>query len=262
MSDILAGKVVIVAGASGRIGRAIAIEAGRHGASVVIVADASEEAPDGGPTTVYAIESFGGAAQFVRTDVCDHRQVEALVATADRFGGVDVMVANAGDIPPLRVPNDGEGGYGRILSLTLDATLSCAQAAAQQMSAKGKGGSIVLVACSGEVRGSVRFVQATLIDSIVLMARHLAAVVSPGGIRVNTVCRGSHDPAGVSEDPSNVETLDGARFGVMPPRSGIATKVADAVVWLGSDMSSDVSGSALLVDGGLLSFEGPMPTYH
>jgi len=262
MSDILAGKVVIVTGASGRIGRAIAIEASRHGASVVIVADANEEAPDGGPTTVYAIESLGGAAQFVRTDVCDHRQVEALVATAVRFGGVDLMVANAGDSPSLRVPNLAEWGDGRILSLTLDATLSCAQAAAQQMSARGKGGSIVLVAAPGAVRGAVRFVHSTMRDSIVLMGRHLAAVVGPEGIRVNTVCRGSHDLAGLRDYPSNVETLDRSRARMVPPHPGIATEIADAVVWLGSDMSSDMSGGALLVDGGRLSFEGPTPTYH
>lgn len=262
MSDILAGKVVIVTGASGHIGRTIAIEAGRRGASVVIVADANEEAPDGEPTTVYAIESLGGAAQFVRTDVCDHRQVEALVASADRFGGVDLMVANAGDTPSLRVPTVAEGGYGRFLSLTLDATLYCAQAAAQQMSARGKGGSIVLVAGSGEERGAVRYVHSTLRDSIVLMARHLAVVVSPEGIRVNTVCRGSQGPVGVRVDPTDVETPDGPRIRVVPPRSGNLMKIADAVVWLGSDRSSDVSGYALLVDGGLLSFEGSTPTYH
>jgi len=262
MSGILAGKVVIVTGASGPIGRAIAIEAGRHGASLVIAADATEAATDGGPSTVYAIESLGGAAHFVRTDVCDHRQVEALVATAVRFGGVDLMVANAGDTPSLRVANLADWGGGRILSLTLDATLSCAQAAAQQMSARGKGGSIVLVAGPGEVRDEVHFVRATLTDSIVLMGRHLAAVVGSEGIRVNTVCRGTHGLAELRDYRSDGETLDRSSSRGVQPHPGSATEIADAVVWLGSDMSSDMSGSALLVDGGRLSFEGTTPTYH
>src|SRR5262245_24911682 len=96
MSDILKGKVVIVTGASSGIGRAIAIAGAHHGAKAVIVSDVTETPREGGGPTVSEIEALGVPARFYRADVTRRTEVDALVESAAEFGGVDVMVCNAG----------------------------------------------------------------------------------------------------------------------------------------------------------------------
>jgi NAD(P)-dependent dehydrogenase (short-subunit alcohol dehydrogenase family) len=132
MSDILKNKVVVVTGASSGIGRAIAIRAAEHGAKAVIVADIIEAPREGGRPTVEEIQAIGSAARFVRTDVSKRADNDALVEAAAEFGGVDVMVANAG----ITLRTDGadvpEDDYHRLLSINLDGPLFGAQAAARR----------------------------------------------------------------------------------------------------------------------------------
>ena len=83
MSDILAGKVVVVTSASSGLGRAASLSAARHGAKAVVVADVTETPREGGCPTVAAVAALGVAAQFVRTDVTKRGDVDALVARLD-----------------------------------------------------------------------------------------------------------------------------------------------------------------------------------
>lgn len=95
-SNILDGKVVIVTGASSGIGRAIAIRAAEHGAKAVVVSDVIEAPREGGEATASEIQKLGTQSVFVKADVSRRADNNALVAAAEEFGGVDVMVANAG----------------------------------------------------------------------------------------------------------------------------------------------------------------------
>lgn len=96
MSTLLKVKVVIVTGGASGIGRAIAISAARHGARAVLVSDIAEIPREGGTPTTHEIESLGVTARFVKADVSKKAEVNALIEAAAPFGGVDVMVANAG----------------------------------------------------------------------------------------------------------------------------------------------------------------------
>eukprot|EP01133_Synstelium_polycarpum_P027458 gene27458-33133_t len=151
MSDILKNKVVVVTGASSGIGRAIAIRAAEHGA-----------------------------------DVSKRGDNDVLVEAASEFGGVDVMVANAG----ITLRSDGadvaEEDYHRLMSINLDGPLFGAQAAAKQMKANGKAGSIILMASMGGISGAgMTVAYPTSKGGVVLMTKALADALGPDGIRVN-----------------------------------------------------------------------------
>jgi len=254
MSKILEGKVVIVTGASSGIGRAIALGAAQHGAKAVIVSDVTEIPREGGEPTVKEIQAIGGTAKFIKTDVSKHSEVDALVAAADEFGGVDVMVANAGITLRADGAEVAEEDYRRLMSINLDGTLFSAQAAGRQMKAKGKAGSIVLMASMGGIVGAgFTVAYSTSKGGVVLMAKALADALGPDGIRVNSVCPGTIDTHLLRTSPDIAEASEGFRKRTPLRRLGKPSEIADAVAWLGSDLSSYVTGIALLVDGGLLS---------
>lgn len=253
MSDILKNKVVVVTGASSGIGRAIAIRAAEHGAKAVVVADIAEAPREGGRPTVEEIEAIGSAARFMKTDVSKRADNDALIEAAAEFGGVDVMVANAG----ITLRTDGadvpEDDYRRLLSINLDGPLFGAQAAARQMKANGKGGSIVLMASMGGISGAgITVAYSTSKGGVVLMAKSLADALGPDGIRVNAVAPGIIDTELLRTSPGIAEASEGFRKRTPLRRLGQPSEVGDAVAYLGSDLSSYVSGIALLVDGGLL----------
>jgi L-rhamnose 1-dehydrogenase len=254
MSKVLEGKVVVVTGAASGIGRAIAIGAARHGAKAVIVSDIEDRPREGGTKTISEIETLGAPARFVRADVSRRQDNDALVEAAEAFGGVDVMVCNAGITAKSDGPDVTEEDYHRLISVNLDGTLFGAQAAARQMKAKGKAGSIVLMASMGGIAGAgITVAYSTSKGGVVLMAKALADALGPDGIRVNAICPGTIDTHLLRTSPGIAEAAEGFRRRTPLRRLGKPSEIGDAVAWLGSDMASYVTGIALLVDGGLLS---------
>jgi L-rhamnose 1-dehydrogenase len=256
MTDILTGKTVVVTGAASGIGRGIAIAAAKHGARAVIVSDLMEKPREGGTPTVEEIEALGVTARFHQTDVTRRADIDSLVTASEEFGGVDVMICNAG----IMLGEDGadvaEDGFHRLMAVNVDGALFGAQAAAKQMTATGKGGSIVLIASLGGLVGNGHSVAYTISKGgVVLMAKSLADALGPDGIRVNAVCPGVIDTQ-LLRGPVAASTVDvGAAMIQRTPlrRVGQPSDIGDVVAWLGSDLSSYVSGVALPVDGGLLA---------
>jgi NAD(P)-dependent dehydrogenase (short-subunit alcohol dehydrogenase family) len=254
MSNILDDKVVVVTGASSGIGRAIAIRAAEHGARAVIVSDVTETPREGGDPTASVIEALGVSARFLRTDVSKRADNDALVEAAEAFGGVDVMVANAG----ITLRTDGaevpEDDYRRLMSVNLDGALFGAQAAARRMKARTKAGSIILMASMGGISGAgITVAYSTSKGGVVLMAKALADALGPDGIRVNAVAPGTIDTELLRTSPGIAEASEGFRRRTPLRRLGKPSEIGDAVAYLGSDLSSYVTGHTLLVDGGLLA---------
>jgi len=254
MSDILQGKTVVVTGASSGIGRAIAVSAAEHGAKAVVTADIRETPREGGETTTATITALGVPARFVTTDVTSRAQNDALVEAAEEFGGVDVMVCNAG----ITLSEDGadvaEDDLHRLMKVNIDGVLFGAQAAARQMTDANRPGSIVLMASMGGIVGAgFTVAYSTSKGGVVLMAKALADALGPGGIRVNAVCPGTIDTALLRNTPAVGAAADGFRRRTPLRRLGSPSEIGDAVAYLGSDLSSYVTGTALIVDGGLTS---------
>lgn len=123
MTGILSGKVLAVTGGASGIGRAIALRAAEHGAKAVIVADLQPDPVEGGESTVDLLKKSGAQAVFIETNVSKVEDNDALVARAEQFGGLDVMVANAG----ITAKQDGvdipSEEYHRLISVNLDGAL-------------------------------------------------------------------------------------------------------------------------------------------
>ncbi|MFJ9036680.1 SDR family NAD(P)-dependent oxidoreductase [Streptomyces sp. NPDC102406] len=252
MSNILEGKVVVVTGAASGIGRTIAIRAAAHGAKAVIAADIRQTPREGGDPTTAAIEKLGVPARFVVTDVTRRTEVDRLVEAAEEFGGVDVMVCNAG----ITLNEDGadvsEDDFHRLMSVNVDGVLFGAQAAARQMKKLGKPGSIVLMGSMGGIVGAgITVAYSTSKGGVTLMAKALADALGPDGIRVNAVAPGPIDTSLLRETPDIGAAAEGFRQRTPLRRLGAPSEVGDAVAYLGSDLSSYVTGTALVVDGGL-----------
>ena len=180
-------KVALVTGAGAGIGRAIAERLAREGMAVV-VADLDER---GGAGTVRGIEAAGGTAAFVPADMGVEAEVLAMLAfTVRRFGGLDVLVNNAGGAPGPHFPDSEPGHWGRMLNVNLCGVMLATQAAIRSM--RGRGGVIVNIS---SMAGAVFQPYPDAPEYAVAKAGVIRLTTALGylreeGIRVNCICPG------------------------------------------------------------------------
>jgi len=244
------GKVVLVTGAAGGIGRAAAIAFGRAGASVV-VADASV---DGGHATAAMIVEAGGKALFVQTNVTRASEVEALVdKTVSYFGRLDCAFNNASveeEHAPLA--DTDEALFDRIISVNVKGAWLCMKYEIRQMLKQGGGVIVNTASVAGLVGTPNQPIYAASKHAVVGMTKTAAAEYGSAGIRINSVCPGViNTPTlarALDREPAREQTL---RHLHPIGRLGEAAEVANAALWLCSDQSSFVTGHQLTVDGGL-----------
>ena len=249
---MLSGKVVVVTGGSSGIGRAIALATAEHGAAAVIIGDLVDAPREGGESTQALIERQGTSCRFLRTDVARRTDVAALLAAAEAFGGVDLMACNAGMALEADGPDIGAGDFDRLVAVNLGGVLWCAQEAAKQMRSLGKRGSIIFTSSMGGLRGSAKtVVYSATKGGVNLLAASLADALGPDGIRVNAVCPGLVDTQLLRASQA-VSAAAREMLKRLPLRRlASAKEVAQVVAWLGSDLSSYITGACIPVDGGL-----------
>ncbi|MBZ9841402.1 SDR family NAD(P)-dependent oxidoreductase [Mesorhizobium sp. CA5] len=254
---LLAGKTVIVTGASSGIGRAIALKFAAEGASVV-VADMVEQPIEDGESTTDMIRSAGGAAIYVKTDISDWSAVDALVgATVARFGRLDVMVNNAAIYTSTNLIETTPEQWNRVIGVNLTGFFYCNKRAVTQMLAQAPvnevRGRIInissqhgMVACPGDFPYSVTK------GGIVQMTRQIAVDHADDLIVCNAIAPGKiiTGKPGVANDP---DALEYSRRRTPWPRLGHPNDVAGAALFLASDMASYVTGINLMVDGGWMA---------
>ena len=248
------GQVAIVTGASGGMGRAVALAFAAAGASVV-AADLTEDA---GRETVEQIGQAGGRAVFVPTDVSDAAAVEALVARATGdFGRLDCAVNAAaieGERGPLHEVDDEV--FDRIIAVNLRSIFLCMKHEILAMLAAGRGGAIVNIASTNSFRPQPHQSAYTASKHGVLgMTRNAAVDYGAEGIRINAICPGAIDTpmlrAAMERRGRQPEEVAG-RLSLLG-RFGQPDEIAQACLWLCSDESSFTTGHALAVDGGYLA---------
>jgi len=236
----LDGKVAVVTGAGGGIGRGIAERFAEEGACVVV----NDVSADAAKTVA---EAVGGLA--VPADVSSSAEVDRLFDTAiGELGGVHVLVNNAGLIDVERHFLDAdEAWWDRVLAVNLKGQFLCALRAAKWMARNG-GGAIVNLSSGGARaahRGMVAYDASK--GGVEAMTRSLALDLGPYGIRVNALAPGSIDVRGFSEEQA-------AEKGETIPlgRVGYPDDLAGPAVFLASDDAAYVTGSFVTVDGGVL----------
>lgn len=246
----LEGKVALVTGAGGGIGRAAAEAFARSGASVM-VSDVNET---GGAETVALIEAAGGKAAFVRCDVSNAGEVKAMVAaTVATFGGLDCAFNNAG-INRITDDQYDDAIWERDIAINLSGVMRCMREESAVMLERGGGAIVNTASINGLVGNGGQPAYTAAKHGVVGLARHGALRWAKAGIRVNAVC------PGVIETPMTAPLVQNAEMkalidGMTPMgRMGQASEIAEAVVWLCSPAASFVTGHAMVVDGGATAF--------
>jgi NAD(P)-dependent dehydrogenase (short-subunit alcohol dehydrogenase family) len=255
-------ETVIVTGASSGIGRAIARRFGEAGAHV-INADQREEPKAAGEDrpTHEAIEEEGGKAEYVQTDVSDRGDLESVVEGAREFGGVDVMVNNAGmqkSGPFLDIdPEDFEALY----QVNAKGVFLGTQVAAQDMIDRGEPGPIVNTASiSSEDAQHGQVPYDSTKGAIKMITRGAALELAEYGIRVNAVAPGqiaTEFTEGWSEEAQEAAGGGGAgdgETGFIKPvplgRAGFPEDLDGSYLYLASEDAEYITGELLYVDGG------------
>lgn len=244
-----AGKVVLVTGAAGGIGRAVALAFGRAGAAVV-VADVSV---DGGHATAAAIVQQGGKALFVPVNVTRAQEVAALVdKTVHHYGRLDCAVNCAGvQDEAARLADIEEEDYDRVMDVNVKGVWLSMKYQILQM-AKAGGGAIVNISSAyGQVGAPAQSVYAASKHAVAGLTRSAALECAKEGIRVNAVCPGAVRTPMLARAIAGEPSIDKKLRAAHPMgRFAEPAEVANAVLWLCSEGASFVTGHELSVDGG------------
>jgi len=256
--SLLSDRVAVVTGGSSGIGRGISLALAEHGADVV-VADVREEPKEGGlPTHEQIAADTDAEATFVTCDVTNVADLEAAVEAADAFGGVNVMVNNAGIYHPEAFLETTEAEYQQMLDINLKGVFFGAQAAAARMVENGDGGSIINTSSVDGIFGhGDRPSYSASKGGVRLLTYSLAHRFGPDGIRVNAIHPGAvgtmigSEFADADLDPeAAAEGMEQLLQMVPLGRMGQPEDIAGAAVFLASDLAGYVTGASLVVDGG------------
>jgi NAD(P)-dependent dehydrogenase (short-subunit alcohol dehydrogenase family) len=254
---LLDGKVALVTGGGGGIGRGIALGLAEFGADVAVL-DVDEAAAE---RVAALIREKGRKALPIQADVSDREAVRAAVArTVESLGALDVLVNNAGGTRPIKLVDMTDKQADRQIDLNLKSLVALTQAGAKAMIAGGKGGSIINVASIEGFRAAPTYsVYAACKAGMLNFTRTTALELAEHGIRVNAIA------------PDFVPTEHMARFapGITSPeakaaqaryiplgRAGNLDDCAGVAVFLASPMAGYVTGVTINTDGGTWASSG------
>lgn len=246
---LLSGKTALITGASKGIGRAIAIRYAQEGADVAFTFLSSVEK---GAALEKELAEFGIKAKGYRSDASDFKAAEELIngVVAD-FGALDILVNNAGITRDNLLMRMTEEAWDEVITINLKSCFNTVKAATKTMM-KARKGSIINITSVVGIKGNAG--QANYAASkagIIGFTKSIALELGSRNIRSNAVAPGfiETEMTAVLDE----KTVQSWRDGIPLKRGGQPEEVANACVFLGSDMSSYISGQVIQVDGGMLT---------
>ncbi len=246
---LLNGKTALVTGASKGIGKSIALAYAEHGAQVAFTYLSSVEQ---GQALEAELAAKGVKAKGYRSDASDFVQAEKLINDViAEFGLLDILVNNAGITQDNLLLRMSEEMWDKVINVNLKSCFNTVKAATKQMM-KQKSGSIINMTSVVGLKGNAG--QANYAASkagIIGFTKSVALELGSRGIRANAVAPGFIETEMTAVlDPKTVQSW---RDAIPLKRGGKPEDVADACVFLGSDMSTYISGQVIQVDGGMLT---------
>ncbi len=242
------GKVCVVTGAGGGIGRAIAESFAAAGGKVAVL-DVNAE---GCAETAARIKAAGGQGLAVRCDVSEAGSVDAAGgAVGKTFGPCDILVNNAGIIRKGRLESVSVAEWDKLIGINLRGYLLCSQQFVPSMLERGRGAIVHVASIAATEPHPFCSAYSVSKAGVAMLSQQMAIEWGPRGVRSNSVSPGLvrtplsqafYDQPGVTEK----------RIAVVPSRRiGVPQDVADPVLFLASDRASYINGHDLIIDGGL-----------
>lgn len=251
----LKGKTAIVTGGAMGIGLGIARRLAESGANVVI-ADYNEQA---GNAAVKELQDEERTAAFIKTDVANEQDVSTCVGFAiQSYGGVDILVNNAGIYPSIPVMQMTSADFEKVLAVNLKSVFLFTKAAAQIMIRQGRGGKIINITSIDALHPSA--VGLAVYDAskhgLWGFTKNTALELAPHNIQVNAIAPGGvatpGTGAGKPVSPDMEALIKRFMEKIPMKRMGDPDDIGKAALFLASDLSSYMTGSQVVVDGGVL----------
>ena len=243
----LDGRVALVTGAQQGIGRATAEALGHAGASVIVnFLDDHEAALQ----VVESIQECGSSAKAVKGDVGLRPDCEEMMAAGGLWGGVDLLVNNAGIFPRKDFLDLSEEDWSRVQNVNVMGGFRCLQLMARELIAKNKPGTAVNLASVAFFRNSPKGSHyAASKGAIIGFTRSVSTELAPHGIRVNAIAPGIVDTAQPRDGMTEEQIATASQ---LVPLGAMAEpkEIADVAVFLSSNDSRHITGQTLQVNGG------------
>jgi NAD(P)-dependent dehydrogenase (short-subunit alcohol dehydrogenase family) len=261
------GKVALITGGGNGIGRATALGFASRGAKVVVV----DRDAAGGEATAGIIRQQGGEAIFVQADVTSAEDVQAYVKiTVDTYGRIDCFHNNAGIEGAISPTADyDEAMFDTVMNVNVKGVFLGMKYVLKQMLAQGNGGAIVNTASTAGLMGSPGMpAYVASKHAVIGLTKTASGEVARQGIRVNAVCPGPIDTRMIHalesqlnpDDPNKV----GTRYQSAIPigRYGLPEEIANTVLFLCSNLASNITGAQYVVDGGRTATPGAVTSMN
>jgi glucose 1-dehydrogenase len=247
----LEGKVALVTGAAQGIGRAIALRLAQEGAAVAIE---DRVANDNARETLAQVQATGARACLIEGDVSEVEADRRVVAEAvAQFGRVDILVNNAGVERRAGFLDVTEADYDLVLGVNLKGAFFLTQAFARHVRDRGNGGRVVNISAVHEELPFPHFASyCASKGGLKMLMRDLAVELAPLGIAINNVAPGAIRTPINAHLMSEPKLMAALMKNIPLKRLGSPEEVAGAVAFLCSDDASYMTGSTLVIDGGLL----------
>jgi 3-oxoacyl-[acyl-carrier protein] reductase len=246
MFNSLKGRSVIVTGASKGIGRGIALRFGLAGCQVLVVSRHLEEARG----VAGEIAAAGGTARALAGDVTQQADMQTMARTAaEKFGGIDILCANAGIFPASPLSTMTEADFDAVLATNLKGTFLAVSACLSAMKERKAGRIILTSSITGPVTGYTGWSHYGASKAGQLGFMRTAAIeLAPHGITVNAVLPGNIATEGLANlGEDYVRAMEAS---VPMRRLGSVTDIANAALFFASDEAAYITGQSLVIDGG------------
>ena len=244
---LLSGKVALITGAARGIGKAIALKYASEGAAIAFTERESNEAAR---HTIAELEAFGVAVKGYASNAADFTQTQEVVAqvVAD-FGRIDILVNNAGITKDGLVMRMSEGQWDAVIAVNMKSAFNFLHAVVPVMARQKSGSIINMASIAGQTGNPGQVNYSASKAGLIAMAKSVAKEMGPRGIRANSIA-----PGYVLTEMTEVlpQAVKDEFIKLIPLKRGATVEeVANVALFLGSDLSSYVTGQVIAVNGGM-----------